>query len=185
MVRKDGKSANAVTKSGKLNYFYLDVPVDNKLVPMLHKSLHINRGADQITTWCYPLHKRVAYTYSDTKKRREYAFTTQEVGKMLNRSRLTLEYAILDGNIEAPQYTYGLNEHKRKFKYMWHESNILDAHAYLSTVHRGRPRKDGMVTPAALPTVRELRAMIRQEQVLYVQNDNGEFVPVWKAPDFS
>jgi hypothetical protein len=104
---------------------------------------------------------------------------------MLNRERQALEWAILDGNIEEPQYTYGLNAEKRKYKYMWSEKNILEAHAFLSTVHRGRPRKDGRVTPAPLPTVRELRAMIRQEELLYVRTESGDFVPVWKAPDFS
>lgn len=177
MARKDGSSSNGRKRTGKLKYFYL-----NK---NLHKSLHINRGTDTIITWCYPLHKRIAYTYSDTKIHREFAFSTQEVGQMLNRKRLTLEHAILRGHIEEPQYTYGIDESKNKYQYMWHEDNIMEMHAFLSTVHRGRPRKDGLITPAALPTVRELRAMIRQEHVMYVKNDAGEFVPVWKAPDFN
>lgn len=181
MAREDGTRPNGRRKSRKLNYFYLDAANQG---PLLHKSLHINRGADTITTWCYPLHRRVAYTYSDVKKRKEPAFTTQEVADMLMRSRLTLEHAILNGDIEAPQHTYGLNEHKRKFKYMWHESNIMEAHAFLSTVHRGRPRNDGLVTPQKLPTERELRAMIRQEHILYVRNSKGEFVPVWRAEEF-
>ena len=176
MVDKAGSGTNGRRRSRKLNYFYLN---DN-----LHKSLHINRGADTITTWCYPLHKRVAYTYSEVKKHKQPAYTTKEVGEMLNRSRLTLEHAILNGDIEPPQHTYGLNEHKRKFKYMWSEKDILEAHAYLSTVHRGRPRNDGLVTPAHLPTIRELRAMIRQEQILYVRGEDGEFRPVWRAQDF-
>jgi len=153
-------------------------------IPLLHTRLHINRGADTIITWCYPLGKRVAYTYSDVKKRKAPAFTTQEVCDMLMRTRRVLQDAITNGDISEPQYTYGLNEHRRKFKYMWSEQNIMEAHAFLSTVHRGRPRKDGKVTPQRLPTARELRAMIRQEHILYVQGDDGEFRPVWRAPDF-
>ena len=103
---------------------------------------------------------------------------------MLNRGHLALERAILNGNVSEPQFTYGLNEHKRKFKYMWHENNIMEAHAYFSTVHFGRPRKDGLVAPKPMPTVRELRALIRHEQVLYVRNDDDEFVPVWRAENF-
>jgi hypothetical protein len=157
-------------------YFYLN--------GNLHKKLHINRGADQIITWCYPLEKRVAYTYSDVKKNHKPAFSTQEAAKMLWRSRLTLERAIIRGDIRAPQYTYGIDENKRKFKYMWSEDDIMEAHAYLSTVHQGRPRHDGLVTPQRLPTARELRAMIRQEQVFYVRGEDGEFRPVWRAEDF-
>lgn len=176
MATTAGATKNGSRRPRKINYFYL-----NK---NLHRRLHINRGADTITTWCYPLHKRVAYTYSDVKRRMEPAYTTKEVGQMLNRGRLTLEHAILNGDIEEPQFTYGLNEHKKKFKYMWHEDNIMEAHAFLSTVHKGRPRKDGLVTPYRLPTARELRAMIRQQEILYVKDDNGEFRPVWQAEDF-
>ena len=186
MAGTNGNTKKQSTQPGKLTYFYLDGQLEpgGPNVPLLHKSLHINRGTDTITTWCYPLGKRVAYTYSETKKRREPAYSTQDVCKMLNRKRLTLELAILHGKIEEPQYTYGLNEHRRKFKYMWAEHNILEAHAYLSTVHVGRPRKDGMVTPMRLPTLRELRAMIRQEEILYVRDDDGEFRPVWRAQNF-
>lgn len=185
MVDKNGTRKNKGQKSGKLRYFFLDVPTeDGKTKPMLHRSLHINRGADVITTWCYPLHKRVAYTYSDTKKHRDPAFTTQEVCKMLMRSLRTVEGAILEGAITPPQYTYSLDEHRRKFKYLWHESNILELHEYFSTIHRGRPRADGLITPAKLPTVRELRAIIRNEPILYVQDDDGEFRPTWQAKNF-
>lgn len=102
---------------------------------------------------------------------------------MINRKRLTLEKAILNGHIAEPQHTYGLNEAKKKYKYMWHESNIMELHSYLMTVHRGRPRFDGLVTPAHLPTARELRAMIRQNEILYVKVGD-EFRPVWEAEQF-
>jgi hypothetical protein len=164
------------TSKKPIKYFYLN--------DKLHKKLHINRGADVIQTWCYPLSKRVTYTYTDVKKNLQPGFTTQEVGKMLNRHRLTLERAILAGSIERPQFIYGLNEQKKMVRYMWSEKDILDAHAFLSTVHTGRPRHDGVVTPKRLPTRGELRAMIRQSEILYVQRD-GKFVPVWDAEDFS
>jgi hypothetical protein len=164
-------------KKRPLKYFYLN--------GLLHRKLHINRGADKVTTWCYPLHKRVTYTYTDVKKSLEPAFTTNEVGKMVNRGRVTIERAILEGKIEPPQFTYGLNEHKRKFKYMWHEKNILELHAHLSTQHFGRPRADGLITPKKLPTARELRAIIRQREILYVKDEHGNFKPVWDAEDYT
>lgn len=186
MAGKDGSGPNVRKKSRKLTYFYLDgqLTENGPIIPLLHKSLHINRGADQITTWCYPLHKRVTYTYSDVRKRRGPAFTTKEVAEFLNRSRVTIEHAILDGNVSKPQFTYGLNERKNLYKYLWSEKDVMEAHAYFLTVHRGRPRKDGKITPSGLPTARELRAMMRNETILYVKDENGEFKPVWKAQDF-
>lgn len=186
MVEQEGKRADARKKPRKLRYFFLDGQLtdDGPTIPLLYRSLHINRGLDKITTWCYPLEKRVVFTYSDVQRHKAPAYTTAETSKMLNRSRLSLELAIINGNIEEPQYTYGLNSAKNRYKYMWAERNILEAHAYFSTVHYGHPRKDGMVTPLKLPTVRELKAMIRQEELLYVRTTTGEFIPVWKAPDF-
>lgn len=172
MASEAGAGKNERRKSRKLTYFYLN--------GNLHRSLHINRGTDTITTWCYPEHRRVAYTYSDVLRRREFAFTTSEVGKMLSRGRTTIEGAIIRGDIEAPQYTYGLNENKKKFKYMWSEKDILGLHAFLSTQHRGRPRKDGLITPQRLPSAREVRAMCRQQEIVYVKRD-GQFIPTFNA----
>jgi hypothetical protein len=158
-----------------LTYFFLN--------GLLHKRLHINRGADELTAWCYPLKKRVTYSYTQTRRNYKPAFTTKQVASMLGRHFDRLERAILEGKLEEPQYTYGLTEKMEKYRYMWNEQDIMDAHAYFSTVHRGRPRKDGKITPQHLPTAMELRAMIRQEQILYVEQD-GQFVPTWRATEF-
>lgn len=163
-------------RTKRFNYFFLN--------GLLHKRLHINRGKDEIMAWCYPLKKRVAYTYSDVKRNHEKAWTTVEVAEMLFRKRLTLERMIQRGHITPPQYTYGLNEDMEKYQYLWNEESIMEAHAFLSTVHRGRPRKDGRITPQKLPTVRELRAMVRQEEILYVKGEDGEFRPTWRAGNF-
>jgi len=168
-VKKNGK------KSRKLTYFYLN--------GNLHRSLHINRSSDVITAWSYPERKRIGYTYSDVRRRMAPAFTTTEVCKLVNRTKVILELAILNGHIESPQFTYGLNEVKRKYKYMWTEQDIMALHAYLSTVHRGRPRKDGLVTPKKMPNARELRAMIRQQPIMGYLDGEGNFRPTWLAED--
>ena len=163
-------------------YFYLSV---NDRGPLLHRREHINRGEDIIEAWCYPLAKRVAYTYSDTVDRYEPAFKTVEVCQMLNRGHDRMRHAIMNGEVEPPQFTYTLTPARAMRGYMWHENDIMKARDYFASLHRGRPRKDGKVNPAPIPTRRELRAMIRQEQILYVKNEEGDFVPAWKAQDFS
>lgn len=159
-----------------LRYFYLN--------GQLHKSLFINRAADKITTWCYPLGKRVAYTYSDVKRNKQPAFNMTQVGQMLDKTRKTLEWAILDGNIPAPQHAYTIDQKRAMIKYLWSEEDIMNAHAYFMTVHRGRPRADGRINPSMHLTARELRAMIHQEEILYVRTDDGEFVPTWRAENY-
>lgn len=177
MANKAGAVANASRKPRKLTYFYLN--------GKLHKSLYINRAADLITAWSYPEHKRVGYTYSDVKRRRGKAFTTTQVAKMINRSRVKVQMAIINGHVSAPQYTYNLDTYlktgeDRIYKYMWSEDDVLELHDYFSQVHYGRPRKDGLVNPWPMPSRRELRALMRHDEILYIKRGE-EFVPLWEA----
>lgn len=150
----------------------------------LHKKIHINRGADIITAWNYPKGKAVKLSYTDVKRNGEKAFTSIQVQQMIGRKRKAIEDAIKNGMIPAPQKSYSIDSNRNPFAYFWCEKDIMGLHAYLSTVHRGRPRKDGMVTPAKLPTVAELRAMIRQGTVFYVKDSDGNFIPTWDAEKF-
>lgn len=159
----------------KLGYFFYNGD--------LHRRIHINRSADIITAWNYPKGKMEKYIYSDVRKNGGKAFSTIQVCEMVCRKRITVERAIWNGYVN-PQFTYGLDEARNKYAYYWSEKDIMDLHAYLMTVHIGRPRADGMVTTGKLPTASELRAMIRQGTVLYVKNDAGEFVPTWQAEKF-
>jgi hypothetical protein len=52
------------------------------------------------------------------------------------------------------------------------------------TVHRGRPRKDGTVTNSNLMSRAELEALMKEDKILYTKDKSGEFVPVWKQPDW-
>ena len=162
-------------KRGKsLKFFYLNGD--------LHMRLHVNRGDDILTAWNFSQHKRVGYSYTHVRQRAEKAYRTPEVAEMLNRGPQTLELAILRGDIRAPQKNYSIRT-GTPWGYFWSHEDIMDARDYLATVHRGRPRKDGLVTPQALPTKRELRAMLEQEVILYTKTDSGEFVPSWKAKE--
>ena len=150
----------------------------------LHRVLKITRPKDEIEMWGYSSHRRVTYTYSDVRRKMERAFTTSEAAALLNRHKMTLQRAINAGEIETPQYTYGLDDPERTiFQYMWHEKNIMELHAVLRSRHAGPPRKDGLNTPVPTPTARELRAMIRNDTVFYVKTDSG-FVPTWQAEQF-
>lgn len=151
----------------------------------LHKRLRIVRAEDTIETWCYPDSRRVAYTYSDVKKNMKPAYSTAQVAEMLGKHPDIIKRALERGGIETPAIMYTLTTKKAKYAHRWNEQMIMDLHSYLLSVHRGRPRKDGRITPQKLPTARELRAMIRQEQVLYVKMPDGSFRPTWQAEDFT
>lgn len=148
----------------------------------LHKALYINRPKDFMYAWSYPERKRVTFVYSHIKKTHGRAFTTLEVAKMVNRGRDVIENHILGGMIRRPAMAYTLDGRYKPTKYMWQEKDVLDLHDFLVTIHYGRPRNDGEVTPYPTPTKSELRAMMTHDLVYYVENDKGEKVKVFKEP---
>lgn len=149
----------------------------------LHKRFHINRGQDIITTWSYSDAKRVKYSYTDSLHRHEKAWSTKQVAVLINRNRIAIQLAIGRGDIEEPPYNYTLDEKRRKIGYFWREKDIMAVHAYFAGVHRGRPRKDGLVTNSGLPTPRELRAAMHGEQILYIKQGD-QFVPTFRAKEY-
>lgn len=174
MASKTRKKNGQGTKRSRVRYFFLN--------DELHKVLSQNRGKDTLTAWNYPRGKVMVYVFSDWLKRQQPAFTTEQVAQMINRSARSLEYAFRDGMIETPQQTYGIDENRNPYQYMWNEELIMDALEYFSTIHYGRPRKDGLIAPKHLPTPRELRAMIHNEEVMYVRRGD-HFVPTWRVKE--
>ena len=178
MARKQAIAHATQTKRPTLKYFFIN--------DQLHRKLEINRGKDLLTAWNFPEGKKVSFSYTDVLKRYEKAFTTKEVGAMINRTPTSIKNAIGCGMLRVPQYTYDITDpDKRLFQYMWSEKDILETLDYFSEVHRGRPRKDGGQTAAAnLPTPREVRAMIHEEgETLYIQSGDT-FIPTWRAKGF-
>jgi hypothetical protein len=170
-ARADARKRN---RRRSLNYFFHE--------DRLHKVLFISRPMDLMYAWSYDERKRVAFVYSHIKKTHERAFTMLEVCDMVNRSREAIAKYIINGHIAKPPMTYTLDGTFRPSKYMWREKDVLALHDYLVTVHYGRARNDGLITPYPTPTKAELRAMMRHDVVYYVENSKGEKVKAFKEP---
>ena len=162
-------------KSKPIRYFYLN---GNH-----HKVLRISRPEDIIVAWDYENKKRVSYVWSVAKQNMQKAFTMKQVSKMFDRDPLMIHEYIKEGKIRRPKQAYSL-EKRTPSKFLFSEDDLRDLHSYLLTVHRGRPRNDGQITNTKLMSRAELEAMIRQETVLYTKDNSGEYVPVWKQPDW-
>ena len=160
----------------RLRYFYLN--------GKLHKVLRRSRAEDLLIAWDYELGKRVAYSLADVNKNKQYAYPISEVVKILGKHEDTIKWHMYKGDIKFPQQCYSLNGNKTPGKYFWSEDDIRDMHDFFKTVHRGRPRLDGAVTPGNMPSRAELEAIMKQENILYIKNNDGDFVPVWKQPEW-
>jgi hypothetical protein len=160
-----------------LKFFYLNGE--------LHKVLSVSKPQDFAVCWNFAQWKRVGYVYSDIRRTHQRAFRMMEVSKMIGRHRVNIEWDILKGNIKTPQRRYSLDGKKKPLGYLFSEENVLDLHDYLLTVHYGRPRRDGKITPKqTLPSRTELKAMMKNDIVTYVKTEDGEFVPVWREQDW-
>ena len=160
----------------KILYFYLD--------GKLYKALHKNRAEDLIIVWDYEQGKRLAYSLSQVQKNKKTAYTVSQVAKMMNRSVDTIKRHWRNGDIRKPFRAYSLDGQRKPNKYFFSEEDIRELHDFFKTVHRGRPRNDGLITTSQTPSAAELEALMRNEKILYAKNDEGEYVPVWKQPEW-
>ena len=114
------------------------------------------------------------YSYSDVYKNMQNAYSMTQVAQMLGKHKVTIEEYILQGKIKSPQKVYPIGnfESKNWSQYMFSEENIFDLYDYLITA--GRKIEN-------LPTKNELKALIKNNIILYTKTTDGTFVPVWKA----
>ena len=160
----------------QLRYFYLN--------GKLHKVLRRVRAEDLLIAWDYQLGKRVAYSLADVNRNKQHAYPLSQVVKIMCRHEDTIKKHLYAGNLKYPQQVYSLNGNRTPGKYYWSEDDIRDMHNFFKNLHRGRPRNDGTITPGDLPSRAEIEATMKQENILYVKNNDGEFVPVWKQPEW-
>jgi len=150
----------------------------------LHKILRLSRGEDLVIAWNYPQAKRVAYVWSNIQSKMQHAYSITNVSKILNRHPTILKGYIKSGSVRTVQKTYSIDERKAPGVYYMTEDDVREMHSFLLTVSRGRPRKDGQTVISNLPTKAELEAILRQETILYIKTEQGEFSPVWKQPEW-
>ncbi len=165
-----------IRKGTSLRYFFLNGEV--------HKVLRISRAEDIITAWNYPQGKRCTYIWSATKSNMEKAFTMKQVSKIFRRDPLVIHGYIKEGKIRRPYQIYTIDDNRNPGKFIFHEDELRELHSFLLTVHRGRPRNDGQITQSKVMSRAELEALMKEETVLYTKDSAGEFVPVWKQPDW-
>jgi len=146
----------------------------------LVKVLHSNRANNIVVVYNYIQNKDQTLLLSDFKKHRKRAYSVISTLEIFRRSRMQLERQIKSGTIPIPTgATVGGKRLWQKMSY-YSEDDLFKIRDGLASIHAGRPRRDGRVTPRkGIPTERELRSLIGEGIMLYTQTKNGEFVPVW------
>ena len=163
-------------KNKRWNYFYLN----NEL----HKTLQIKRSDNLLVAWNFTQDKRVAYVLQDAYSRRQRAYSVSQVAKIIGRHVDTIKRHLRAGDIRKPQAVYSLDETHKLIRFLFNEEDIREIHEFFKTVHIGRPRNDGKINNSELISGPELEALLRNEKILYTKNEDGDFIPVWKQPEW-
>lgn len=164
-------------KASSIKYFFLNGEH--------HKVLRISRAEDILIAWNYVEQKRCSYIWSVARNSITRAFTIKDVSKIFDRDRLVIHSYISKGKIKKPAVAEPPDSKtERPGRYLFSEDDMRDLHSYLLTVHRGRPRNDGTITQSKVMSRAELEAIMKEDTVLYTKTSDGEFVPVWKQPDW-
>lgn len=120
--------------------------------------------------------KRVALPWTEWKRRRKKAFVTSQVAEMLGRFHVRVRLWITHGKIPAPIRLADYDGIERKLgvtkvNYLWTEEDIYRARDYMESTGR----KD-------VPSRAQVQAMINDDALVqFIQDENGEFIPLWRA----
>lgn len=147
----------------------------------LYKVLTKVRATDRAVLWNFEKQQREVHSYAAVAQHGEKAYSLYDIGKMLDRSPYTLKGHIKE--FPAPYVIYSFTQGKPHGK-RWDADQVMQIREVIANTHYGAPRKDGEIRPRATPSRQELRAMLNQEAVFYVQTQTGKFVPSWKAHQF-
>lgn len=159
----------------------------------LYRILRVERARDQV--FCFDYNKWedgeedcvVVMPWIETRKRMEPAFDTKQVAELIQRTPLTMRYYIYHGITEPRKGGAVWMESKNASnnrKNLWNKRMVRDLHDYCLNTHGYRPRKDGKITPKDTPPRVMLEAKMSGHEEYYVKTNDGEFIPVWREPEW-
>jgi hypothetical protein len=163
----------------ELRYFFLD----KKLYKLLKVQIYTNLA----TAWDYSAQERVVYQWSDLQKDAKPAMSAGTVVDLLGINKVSLWRYQEMGLIKKPLLARGIGDtmvidsYSGAVKWRWYSpDDVLDIHSAIIDYHKGNP---GWRLPK-FPTKAELVSKLNKTEVLYYKNEDGDFLPVWKAPNW-
>jgi hypothetical protein len=153
--------------------------VDEKLVRFVNS----NRGANIVYLYDIVNEKEITMLLSDFKKHRKRAYLVSHTAKLLGRTHMQLNKYVRQGLINPPVGAVAGGKNVFRKKAYYSEDYIFTIREIMSTIHRGRPRKDGRISNSVL-TEQELRAKMGDALMLYTRTKDGEFIPVWSEQTY-
>lgn len=146
----------------------------------LVRLLHANRSSNIVEFYNATKGIRQTMLYTDFKKYRKRAYSVANSARLLNRSRLQFGKYIASGLIPPPIPDNIDGERGLRIKAYYSEDHLFEIRDIMSTIHYGRPRHDGKVSPRNVPTEQDLRSKIGDAIMLYTKTEDGRYIPTWQ-----
>lgn len=149
-------------------FFYFDKP---------YKKLEQSVRRNEIIAYDLIEKKRVVFPYNHWKLNHKKAFRTSEAARILNRDKSKLYAWLREGVIPKPYRIEPKAKHAHlkmppSAKYLWQEEDFRNAVEYMKTTKHFR----------SAPTWDEVSAHLNEDETIrFVQDENGNFIPIWKA----
>jgi len=150
----------------------------------LYRLITSNRGANIVYLYNLTDQKDQTMLLTDFKKHRRRAYTVVDTGRLLNRSTVQLYRYINQGLVPEPTGILPNGERMFTKKSYYSEDDVFTIREAMTSLHRGRPRKDGRTTNNHVLTEQELRAKMGDALMLYTKTKDGRFIPVWQEQTY-
>lgn len=143
-----------------------------------------NRGANIVYLYNLTDAKEQTMLRSDFRKHRRRAYTVIDTSRLLERTTMQIYRYISRGLIPPPVGISPGGERVFTKKSYYSEDDIFLIREVMTSLHRGRPRKDGKITNNSVLTEQELRAKMGDALMLYTKTEDGRFIPVWQESTY-
>lgn len=144
---------------------------------------HHTKSAGIVTIKNYTKDRLETLPMKEFRRYRKKAYTITEAGRLLNRHPVYLAAKAKAGWWPEPYGRAPNGEHIGTSPAYYSEEHLYEIRNIMALIHRGRPRRDKLITNSHTPTEEELRAAINNQLFTYVENEDGERVPVFDGFD--
>lgn len=154
------------------SYFFLD--------EKLYKKIRVVKSENYVVAWSYEDEKRVWITYSVVRREATKAYKLSEVSKLIDKQSSKILSYVKRNLVNQPSGRLYTIKNRRPGEWMWSEADILDLRDSLFELapknKYGEPYSNLKLISKA-----ELLTKMRKDTTLYVKNEDGDFIKVWRA----
>ena len=136
-----------------------------------------NKANGTVTLENFCKNRLETMTMKDFRRKRRRAYTIVEAAELLNRNQKYLSRRAREGWFPLPVGRGPNGTQLGTGPAYYSEEHLFEIRELMSQVHWGRKRKDGLITNNHTPTESELRARLNNQILVYIKNEDGEYVP--------